>query len=90
MQNLFKTSSKTFLKPLPRPLQNLSRNLSKTSPKTSPNRDLKNLSLLFYIYIYNILEQPGLTLEREAPFNCRAKVSLKQAKQTKQSNHTQF
>ena len=33
---------------------------------------------------------PGLTLEREAPFDFIAKVSLKQAKQTKQSNHTQF
>ena len=43
-----------------------------------------------YIYRYVSLEQPGLTLEREAPLNFIAKVSLKQAKQNTQSNHTKF
>ena len=47
---------------LQKPLQNLSKKLS----KTSQNGDLKKLSLRIYIYIYSILEQPGLTLEREA------------------------
>ena len=64
---------------LQKPLQNLSKNLSKSTPQK-----------VEFAYIYGILKQPGLTLEREAPFNFIAKVSLKQAKQTKQSNHTQF
>ena len=46
-------------------------NLSRTSPKPLQNRDPKKLSLrvYIYIYIYMIWEQPGLTMEREAPFS---------------------
>ena len=64
--------SKNVSKTFPKPLQNLSKNLSKIDPKTSPkpiqkplqNRPPKNWVLR--VYIYTILEQPGLTLEREA------------------------
>jgi len=28
--------------------------------------------MYIYTYIYSILEQPGLTMEREAPFSCTA------------------
>ena len=45
------------------------RSLSNTFPKPLQNRDPKKLSLRIYIYIYSIWEQPGLTMEREAPFN---------------------
>ena len=45
------------------------RSLSRTSPKPLQNRDPKKLSLRIYIYIYMIWEQPGLTMEREAPFS---------------------
>ena len=43
------------------------RSLSRTSPKPLQNRNTKKLSLR--IYIYMIWEQPGLTMEREAPFS---------------------
>ena len=58
----------------PKPLQNHSKNLSKidskiiekSMPKPLLFGDPKNQVLR--VYIYSILEQPGLTLEREARF----------------------
>ena len=32
--------------------------------------------------------EPGLTLEQEAPFNCRVQIPLEKAKQAEQSNQT--
>ena len=60
-----KNLSKTSPKPLQKPLQNRSKNHSKIDPKTSP-KPTSQKSRFAYIYIYMILEQPGLTLEREA------------------------
>ena len=64
-KNLLKINSniieKSIQKPLQKPLQNLSKDLSKTIGFWDP----KKLSFA-YIYIYSILGQPGLTLEREA------------------------
>ena len=41
--------------------------LQNLSPEPLQNRDPKKLS--FCVYICMILEQPGLTMEREAPFS---------------------
>ena len=48
------------------------RSLSRTSPESLQN--LSKIEILkswvcVYIYIYSIWEQPGLTVEREAPFS---------------------
>ena len=58
-----KNLSKTSPKPLQKPLQNRSKNHSKIDPKTSPKPTSQKSR---FAYIYMILEQPGLTLEREA------------------------
>ena len=57
IKNTFeKLSPKPLQKTIQKPFQNLSKNLSKTDPP----------KIEFCVYIYTILEQPGLTLEREA------------------------
>ena len=38
---------------------------------------------------YSGYGEPGVTLEREAPFNCRAQFALEKAKQAEQSKQTQ-
>ena len=67
LQNLSKidpkTSPKTSPKPIQKPIQNLSKNLSYLEAIRQP-RIIRNRYI--YIYIYSILGQPGLTLEREA------------------------
>ena len=67
------------------PLQKPVRNLSKNLPKSRPQ---KVEFAYIYIYIYSILEQPGLTLEREAPFNCKTYIPLEKAMQAEQSSPT--
>ena len=49
------------------------KSLSRTSPE--PLQNLSKIEVLrswVCVYIYSILEQPGLTMEREAPFSCIA------------------
>ena len=73
-KNQFKNYLKIIEKYIQKPLQNLSKNLPKINPKTYPKtypkpmilETPKKLVFAIYIYIYSILEQPGLTLEREA------------------------
>ena len=74
MQANIKKVGNLVPKTSPKPLQNRSKNHSKidskiietSMPKPLLFRDSKNRVLRIYIYIYMILEQPGLTLEREA------------------------
>ena len=72
--------SKALSRTSPKPLQNLSKNLSKSRPQKVE---------FAYVYIYSILKQPGLTLEREAPLKFRVQIPLENAYQSNQSNQTQ-
>ena len=70
MKNVCNLAPKTLPKHLQTRSKNLSKRNSKIIQKSIPKpfffRDLKNRVLR--VYIYMILAQPGLTLEREARF----------------------